>query len=159
MATHMSLPHAGIDIDAESTDLVFELGTIVQSSGGSEYIYVEADEAITQYALCFIASDYGISMLNTAGSGTTPNAVCIPQIAVTSGSYAWALIRGNGSVLAAASAAANNKLYTTATDGVVDDASTGHDLVQGLVLTASNGATQAATAVFASTRCGTNWQD
>lgn len=109
---------------------------------GAQYMYFIADGAITAYAACSIQNDYDASMLTTTTSGAKPTLVCIPQFAVADNEYFWAPIgpffkREDGSttfkVLSAVSCADSVKLYTTGTDGVVDDSAT--DLVAGLLLT------------------------
>lgn len=109
---------------------------------GAQYMYFIADGAIAAYAACSVQNDYDAEELTTTTSGSKPTLVCIPQFAVADNEYFWAPIgpffkREDGSttfkVLAAASCAHSVKLYTTATDGVVDDTAT--DLVAGLLLT------------------------
>jgi mannose-6-phosphate isomerase-like protein (cupin superfamily) len=164
MAEHFVAPSTGIDLDATSTDKVFALGTIVcgtDSSGNysAEYMYVRADEAIDQYDAVKIDDDYECSALTTAISGVEPTMVGVAQVAAADTEYFWVVISGSGTVscISSGSAAADVKLYTTATAGFLDDASTSTDLVQGIKLTAANATNQAA--FFAAGRMRTNSQD
>lgn len=126
----------------------FPLGLEKDGIDGNTYVYVEADEALAQYAACRLLEDGGADELTTTNSGAVPTQVVVPQVAIASGSFGWAVAKGlSFSVLGAASCAADVKLYTTATAGVVDDAAT--DLIQGLRLneTLTGAAAANATAV------------
>lgn len=146
----------GVDIDATSTDLVFALGDII-SANGAEYMYVRADEALAQYAAVKIDDDYECSELTTTISGAEPTMVGCPQVAFADTEYGWVAISGSFSIIGAASCAADVKLYTTATAGVVDDTAT--DLIQGLKIKTTLGGAQATAAAFATCRMHTNGQD
>lgn len=154
---YATTPLAGIDFSTVDTTQEFPLGTIVSASDGAEYMYILADEAIAQYAAVKIDDDIQVSELTTTLSGAEPTQVGIAQIAFADTEYGWIVISGPCTVLAASSCAADVKCYTTATAGVIDDTAT--DLIQGLKLTTTNGASQAATAAFAAGRMYTNAQD
>lgn len=150
----------GSIIDFTQVDTVkqFPLGTEKSATDGNTYVYIEADEAIDAYAACRLLEDGGSDELTTTNSGAVPTQVVVPQQAIASGSFGWAVAKGlSFSVLAAASCAADVKVYTTATAGVVDDAAT--DLIQGLRLNAANGGTQAAVNATAVSYMRTNAQD
>lgn len=118
-------------------------------SGGIQYQYFKAGAALTAYQAVMADDTYAaalplITALTTARpSSAAPTNVCIPQFAVASGEYFWAPVGpiaqatwDNSTtikVLAAASCVLDVKLYTTAVDGVVDDAAT--TLIEGLFLT------------------------
>lgn len=145
MAEHFIPPSLGIDLDATSTDQLFQLGTIVSGSDSSgsysaEYMYVKSDANISQYAACKIDDDYTIQELTDTVAGVEPTAVGIPQIAMDGSAtavYGWVVISGSGTVEAATTVAADVKLYTTTTAGRIDDASTNQALIQGVKLTAA----------------------
>jgi hypothetical protein len=103
------------------------LGEYGTDGTGNTYIYVKGGESITQYATCLIDENFNILMstatLTTPGTGAG-KAVCVPQVAIASGSYGWALIKGTGTVLGAASCVKWTELTVTATSGVLDDATT-----------------------------------
>ena len=148
----------GVNVTAAtSSTKEFALGTAVQMSDGSCYRYIEADATITAAQAVAAEEDYGCTPIDTTISGAEPNKVLVPQVAVTSGEFAWALESGVGTVNALASCAADVKIYTTATAGAVDDTAT--DLIQGLRLTAANGTATAAVACFADLPMVTNAQD
>ena len=115
-----------------ASDLPLPLGTRA-TSGTGEYVLIQAQGAVTQYALCVILAGYEAAQATTTNVANNSNA-CIPQVALADNHYGWGLVSGKGKVRGAASCAANAALYTTATAGVVDDASTNGG-VSGLVLT------------------------
>lgn len=147
-----------VDLTLTGTTKLYPLGTEKEASDGNTYVYIEADEALAQYAACRLLEDGGSDELTTTNSGAVPTRVVVPQVAIASGSYGWAVSHGiSFSVLAAASCAADVKCYTTATAGVIDDAAT--DLIQGLRLNATNGGSEAAVNASAATQMMTNGQD
>lgn len=128
-------------VTLESSVAKHKVGQVASFNDGNEYIYVKAGEAITQYAVCLIDESYNIVMatdtLSAPGAGQG-KLVCIPQIALTNAYYGWALICGTGKALGAASCAKFTQLTTSATSGVVDDATTtGLEVVDGLVFSAT----------------------
>ena len=145
----------GVNTSDTSTTAEFDLGSEHRCDDGNTYVYVEADEALAAYAACRLLEDFGADELTTTNSGAVPTTVVVPQVAIASGSFGWAVIRGSAfSVLAAASCAADVKVYTTATAGVIDDAAT--DLIDGLRLNATVGGAQAATSASAANGMQTN---
>lgn len=153
----------GSIIDFTQVDTVkqFPLGTEKAATDGNTYVYIEADEAIDQYAACRLLEDGGSDELTTENSGAVPTQVVVPQVALASGEFGWAVAKGlSFSVLALANCAADVKVYTTAaagTPGAIDDAAT--DLIQGLRLNAANGGSTAAVNATAVSYMRTNAQD
>lgn len=144
----------------------FALGTEVEVKG-TVYKYLKSGAAITQYASCSISNANVAVMGTTTTSGAKPTTFAIPQFAVAAADeYFWAPIGPiaptsfDGStafkVLAAQDCATSVKLYTTATDGVVDDAAT--DLIAGLQLTETITTARAANCI-AQCRMVSNCQD
>lgn len=125
-------------ITLESSTALHAVGQRANFGTPNEYIYVKAAAAITQYAACTIDESYNATMvtdtLSAPGAGQG-KLVCVPQIAMTSGYYGWALVLGTGKVLGAASCVKFTQLTTSATSGVLDDATTsGLEVVEGLTL-------------------------
>jgi hypothetical protein len=128
---------------SDGTTANFAVGTTVEV-GGATYEYFKSGGVIAQYSACTV-SNAGVAVVGTTTtSGAKPTKVCIPQFAIAAtDEYFWAPVGPFGptawdgstyiKVLAAALCADSVKLYTTATDGVVDDSAT--DLIAGLVLT------------------------
>lgn len=132
---------AGINTKAPESTRTAGLGDEQWAEGGC-WKYFLAGGAINAFDACTFDSSFSAVAGTTTTSGARPTGFCIPQFAVASGQYFWAPVGPFGStrddgttykVNAAASCAANVKLYTTATAGVVDDTAT--DLIAGLLLT------------------------
>ena len=138
----------------------FPLGAVYKN-GEVEYQYFHANGSIAQYSLITANKDFEAAEGTTTTSGSRPTRCGVAQIAVADNEYFWAPIgpfpeSAGFKVKGAASCAANVKLYTTGTDGVVDDTAT--DLVEGLVLTETLTSAAAATCE-AVKRLVTNCQD
>lgn len=132
---------------------------------GALYGYFLAKGDIAAYAACAIDNAGEAEELTTTISGARPTGVCIPQFAALDNEYFWAPVgpffkreddETTFKVLAAALCAASVKLYTTATDGTVDDTAT--DLIQGLLLTETLVGAEAADCIAFQTLV-TNCQD
>ncbi len=162
MAEHYSAPSLGIDFDAVSTTQQFQLGTIAQGTDQSgsysaEYQYIKADAIINQYNAVDIDIDDEATPLTTTISGVKPCQVGVAQVAFADAEYGWVVVSGHGIIgcISGGSAAANVRIYTTGTAGLVDDVAT--DVIVGLTLTEAEGDTTAAQATFrAATRMATN---
>lgn len=117
--------------------LPFKLGQRGMDSNGYEYIFVEADEAVTQYAACVIAEDFGVEMVDTTSTAADAGqgkGVGVAQTALTSGYFGWIMVNGIGSCLGAASCVKYTELNSTATAGTLDDdATAGAEVINGIV--------------------------
>jgi hypothetical protein len=151
---------------SDGTTAQFGLGDEVDVNG-SRWKYLKSAAAIAQYAACTVQIDYEAEEATTTTSGAIPTLFAIPQFAVAGAAeYFWAPIgpfgpyREDGQtrfkVKAAASCADSVKLYTTATDGVVDDSAT--DLISGLLLIETIVGAEAADCI-AVCRMNSNCQD
>lgn len=97
-----------------------------------EFVFVQADGAIDQYAFVKIEQDGQAAMLTTTNAGSQGLLVGVAQVAAANDEYLWVWVGGlNGGGVGkgikgklAASYVAKNNLFTTATAGVADDAST-----------------------------------
>lgn len=104
----------------------------VGSAKVGDFMFVQASGAIDQYAAVVISDDGQAAMLTTTNAGSNSLQVGIAQVAAADDEYLWVFVGGIGGggvgsgikVKAAASYAADANLNTTATAGVVDDAST-----------------------------------
>lgn len=111
------------------------LGQRVIASDGSEWVYVHAGAAITQYSWVSIDENWeavmGTKTLADAGYG-----VGFAQVAFSDNDFGWVCVNGPGNinVRVLASCAADVQLYTSATAGVLDDTSASQNLIRGVVL-------------------------
>ena len=104
------------------------VGSLVEG----EFVFVQADGAIDQYAFVKIENDGQAAMLTTTNAGSQGLLVGVAQVAAANDEYHWEWVGGlNGGGAGkgirgkvAANYVAKNNLNTTATAGVADDAST-----------------------------------
>jgi hypothetical protein len=135
------LANLGVDPGVSSTTMQFSLGELAYHDGGI-YEYVKAGAAVAQYDAVMIDED-GTATLATY-SATVPTKVGIAQVAIANASYGWVLRQGKGRVTCLASCAIDVKLYTSATAGSLDDASSTQSLIVGLRIDTAVGAGGAA---------------
>jgi hypothetical protein len=117
--------------DGTTIPLPVKVGTVGSTPDG-EFVFVQADGAIDQYAFVKIENNGQAAMLTTTNAGSQNLAVGVAQVAAADNEYLWvwiggAMAGGADSGIkgkAAASYAAKANLNTTATAGVADDAST-----------------------------------
>lgn len=136
----------GTRLDEANDSQLFTLGECVKGTDGTEWMYCVASGAITQYQCVGINEDHDAYAMTTTLAEDSDR-VGFAQFAFSSGQYGFIAIRGtNIKVRTKASCAADAQLYTTASAGVLDDAtSAGALLVDGVVCvsaagTAANGA-------------------
>jgi hypothetical protein len=104
----------------------------VGSAPEGEFVFVQADGAIDQYAFVKIEQDGQAAMLTTTNAGSQGLLVGVAQVAAADNEYLWVWVGGlNGGGTGkgirgkvAANYVAKNNLNTTATAGVADDTST-----------------------------------
>ena len=116
-----------------TTDLPLPVGVgSVGKTPDGTWMFVQASGAIDQYAAVVISDDGQAAMVNQTNDTANNLQVGIAQVAAANDEYLWVFVGGVGGggvgsgikVKAAASYAADANLNTTATAGVVDDAST-----------------------------------
>lgn len=122
----------GVDLTDTPTTQEWVLGTTAPGTDNSEWVYVQASGAITQYDWVAIDENFqaaaGTKALADAG-----HQVGFAQVAFADNDYGWIATKGtNISVRAAASCAADTILYTSGTAGVLDDASTSQTEIKGV---------------------------
>jgi len=129
----------GANLTAYSTTAQYALGTTVNANDGSVYQYVQASENISQYGVVAI---YGktqtvrlleTSIANAAGV-LNARAVGFAQTSIASAAYGWVARMGKVIFQVADDCAAGVRLFTTATAGVLDDATVSECLVTGVQL-------------------------
>jgi len=117
--------------DGVSTPLPVKLMDVGSSPEG-EFVFVQADGAIDQYAFVKIESDGQAAMLTTTNAGLQGLLVGVAQVAAANNEYLWVWVGGlngggvgkgiKGKLLTGYIAKAN--INTTATAGVADDTAT-----------------------------------
>lgn len=134
---------AGPNLTAsDGTTAKHAVGDTYVSKGGAVYMYCKATAAtIAAYSACSGANPAAMEegTTTTVGNiGTGGGFACVPQFAVAASEYFWGWVgpgylREDGVTkfkVLAANAAGGAQLFSTATDGVLDDASSGgeHEL-------------------------------
>lgn len=143
----------GVDVDtaltlgtAVNVFPEWELGTRVHGAAGKEYVYVQANGAITANDVVILTEAFQADQIDTTNSaGAIGDKVAVAPATFADDDYGWVQIYGACTVNVATSAAANTKLNTTATAGRIDDdATAGAETILGLVTTAAESGNEAA---------------
>lgn len=114
----------------------FNLGTTVNLDDGGQAVYVQAASDVAAYAAVSVLVDDTVVPLTTTNAAES-KAVGFAQVSIASAYYGWVQLGGKPRVNVAASCQPNVPLFTTATAGVLDDATVTAGLVAGLVATTS----------------------
>lgn len=158
---------AGVNIYEVSTDQKFALGARTRVTWGddkdksAEVVYIKCLSAslnagyLCELPLISGTDAYKIDKYLTTTIATTECgavggqiAACAPCSAMLVGEHGWAFVSGVISLYVGASAAAKQKLYTTATSGLCDDIATAV-IVAGVTPISANGAANAKIDAFA----------
>lgn len=126
----------GQALDSVSTTQLMPLGSRVKTDDGGEAVYVQALSGVAQFNGVVINVDYTVNALSTTavadGTGTSKE-VAWAQVSAASGSYLWVQASGRPKGKLAADCADRVILFTTATAGVLDDATISAALLSGVV--------------------------
>lgn len=144
----MSGPFAGIDFDAVFTvgDRAkrfppFSLGQRMQDADGNEYVYVQADGAVTGADYVVVISEAGQAAMATNATALYGDRVGVVKAAFADNDYGWAQVYGAADIRVSASCAANVAIASTVTAGQLDDAAgTNTKTINGMALTAARAA-------------------
>lgn len=109
----------------------FTPGTVVNLSDGGQAMYVKALSEISTYA-CVLIDSSATARMSTTALAVTLKRVGFAQTSIASAFYGWVQLGGAPLVNLAANCAPNVALYTTATAGVLDDATVSAALVAGV---------------------------
>lgn len=125
----------------------FALGDRSQNADGKEYVYVQANGAITGAGYVVVIDEtYQAAMLSTSNDARG-DLVGVAPVAFADDDYGWIQVKGPCVIRVAASAAANARLNTTATAGQIDDDGTSTAFsLEGIYLTTANGGAAATAA-------------
>lgn len=121
MPTYNTDGLAGVNLLNVEADPQHGVGTVVNLSDGGSAIYVKALSEISQYAYALAYADGTAQMATTTLAGTCKRGGWAQQ-SIPSAYYGWLQISGKPKGNLAANCDDNVFLYTTATAGVLDDA-------------------------------------
>lgn len=116
----------------------YALGTRVTATDGSNWVFVQAGAAITQYSWVAIDENFQ-AVMGTKALADAGHQVGFAQVAFSDNDFGWVAVHapGNITVRALASCAADVQLYTSGTAGALDDTSASQTLIRGVVLVAA----------------------
>lgn len=136
ISSFASTPIAGVTVvDGTATNQTgFSPGTTVMANDGSMLVYVTATSTISQYNAVVIDAFGGAVPVTTTNS-TNSKRVAFAQTSIASSYFGWVQVGGRPLVSLAANCAPNVPLYTTATAGILDDATVSGGLILGMVAT------------------------
>jgi hypothetical protein len=138
---------AGVDFDGAYTAKTrgpagtpFSLGQRMQDADGNEFVYVQADGAITAGDVVILTDGFQADQLDTTSSaGAIGDKVGVAKGTLADDDYGWVQVYGVASAVnAATGCAANATLNSTGTAGRVDDDEAGGaESITGLYITAT----------------------
>jgi len=136
----------GVSLSYTDTTAQFNLGTTVNLDDGGQAIYVQAASTCATYAAVSVRVDNKVVPLTTTNSAAS-KAVGFAQVSIASAYYGWVQLGGKPRVNVAAACEPSVPLFTTATAGVLDDATVTGALVAGIVATTSAASASAVTCI------------
>ena len=136
--TYITSGTIGTQLGETTTTAKFALGERYSGTDGTEWVYVQANGAITQYFSVGIDENFQATVLADAG-GAASHLWGAAQVAFDDNDYGWIPVKGtNFLVRVDASCAADVKLYTTGSGGTAgvlrDSAGTGAVALNGAVI-------------------------
>ncbi|WP_299830673.1 hypothetical protein [uncultured Roseobacter sp.] len=143
----MSGPMAGVDFDGVYTAKTrgpagtpFSLGQRMQDADGNEFVYVQADGAITGAGYVVVIDEAGQAVMSTNATALYGQQVGVVLTAFADDQYGWAQVFGTANIRVGANCGANAIITSTTTAGRLDDAAgAGTKTITGAVLTTANG--------------------
>jgi hypothetical protein len=131
----------GVSLGYTDTSPSFNVGTTVNLDDGGQAVYVQAASTVPAYSAVSLRVDETVVPLTTTNAANS-KAVGFAQVSIASAYYGWVQLGGKPVVNLAASCLPAVPLFTTATAGVLDDATVTGGLVEGIVaVTTASGAT------------------
>ena len=139
MASNIQSP-IGAKLDRSDSAATFAVGTKGVLPDGGEAGYISASSAIAVNDAVGIDENFAGAPITKAMADDGWNVGVAADVAIGSGEYGWARTRGsNFSVNVLASCAADAVLYTSATAGKLDDASSSQTKIDGIVIVTADG--------------------
>jgi len=136
----------GVALGNTDTSPQFNQGTTVDLDDGGQAVYVKAASTVATYSAVSVLVDNSVVPLTTTNAAAS-KAVGFAQVSIASASYGWVQIGGKPRVNVLTACQPNVPLFTTATAGVLDDATVTGGLVGGIVATTSAASASAVTCI------------
>lgn len=139
----------GVDLTKDYSTQEFALGKEVKGTSGSEWLFVKAGSAVTQYFTVGIDEDHNAYPLTKAMADDGWR-VGFAQVALTKDNYGWVAVKGSDiKAFGLAGCLPDVALYTSGTAGKLDDTSASQTKINGLVfVTTASGAAAEVIASF-----------
>lgn len=123
----------GVNLTRVDDSALFPLGTVVNLSDGGQAMYVHSStSALSTYSAVSIGVDGVATQLTTTNAENSPR-VGFAQVSIGTSKFGWVHLGGQVVVNLAAQCADLVPLFTTATAGVLDDATVTAGYVIGLI--------------------------
>jgi hypothetical protein len=153
MPTYVAVtPVAGANLNVADDSARFAVGTKVNASpGDTEFVYVEANGAVSAGDFCEITASGTASRATTAGPRTSVTELGAAQIAVTSGQFFWIARRGYGLTVSVSATTQPGTLYIATTSGKLSNTSASAT-IQGVLINNAS-----ATATITTTTATLTW--
>lgn len=131
---YSTTPTLGVDLSRTDSTPKFAKGTRVETTDGGVAVYVQAASEISTYAAVGFVTPNSVQMMTTTLAATVKK-IGFAQTSIASAYYGWVHEDGNVKVNLAANCDDAVPLFTTATAGVLDDATVSAAFVQGVIST------------------------
>lgn len=138
-----STPTIGVNLNGTTSAALVALGTRVNGSNDSMWIYVLANGAISVGDCVQIASTGTATRATTTGPRTSVDELGFAQVAFADGEYGWVAQHGSGMTIATTGTISQGTMYIGVTSGKLSNVS-GSSTIAGVVVT-NNSATATTT--------------
>jgi len=130
----------GVNVALTHTTPQFEVGTRASGDDGTEWVYIRANGAISQYHFVGIDETWSEAASLTSAMADDGWSIGAVQVAFADNEYGWAVCRGNiATGTYDASTAADSVLHTSATAGQLQSLTSVGTKIDGIVLPVAAG--------------------
>lgn len=138
----LTTPLAGANLNGTTSAAQFSVGTKVLGSQDTEWVYVEANGAISAGDICEISASGTATRATTAGPRTSVTELGCAQNAFATGEFGWVARRGYGLTIAISATVQPGVLYIATTSGKLSNTSAS-STIAGIII--NNGSATATT--------------
>lgn len=140
-----STPISGVSLNSTNSAALVAVGTKVNAQQDSEWVYVEANGAISVGDVCEISASGTATRATTAGPRTSVTELGVAQNAFATGEFGWLARRGYGMTIAVSATTQPGTIYVATTSGKLSNTSASSTIVGILINNASATATTTTT--------------
>jgi hypothetical protein len=133
MPFNVSTPLAGVNVNATTSAPLVAVGTKVFGTQDTEWVYVEANGAISLGEICEISASGTATRATTAGPRTSVTELGVAQNAFATGEYGWLARRGYNLTIAVSATTQPGTLYIATTSGKLSNTSASAT-IQGILI-------------------------